>query len=60
MMTRECVDSNHCEIEYNRPYEETECTDLIQKAYVEKNYNFWIMFGIILAIVLLIILVNIL
>ena len=60
-MTRSCIDENNCDIEYNKPYEQTDCKDL-SKVYVEKvdSSKFWIILGIILFIVLLIILINIL
>jgi uncharacterized repeat protein (TIGR01451 family) len=60
-MTRECTDKNHCDVEYNKPYEQTDCKNL-SKVYVEEfdSNKFWIIVGIILFIVLLIILINML
>lgn len=61
VMTRNCFDKNHCETEYNKPYEQTDCKDL-SNVLVEKNPNaLWIIIaGVILLIVLLIVLVNML
>jgi cysteine-rich repeat protein len=61
-MTRTCVDDNHCDVEYNKPYEKTSCSEsIISKSLAEENTNsFWFVLGIIIFVVLLIILVNLL
>ncbi|MFH1503610.1 MAG: DUF4215 domain-containing protein [Candidatus Diapherotrites archaeon] len=62
VMTRNCIDKNHCDVEYNKPLEQTDCNSL-SKVYVEKENNgkyFWILFGIVLFIILVIIIINLL
>ena len=61
IMTRECIDTNHCGLIYDMPYEQTGCNEL-SNALVEVNnaHNFWLILLIILLVILLIILVNLL
>jgi cysteine-rich repeat protein len=62
VMTRECSDENSCDSEYGKPLEQTGC-DILSKAYVEvgnKGEYFWILFGIVIFIILVIIIVNLL
>ncbi len=58
VMTRNCVDTNDCEIQYNEPYETSSC-DIVKQSKEPINNNlFWLFIGVILLILLLIVLVN--
>jgi cysteine-rich repeat protein len=60
VMTRNCVDANMCEVQYNEPSEVSAC-DMIEEVKEPANNNlFWFFLGILLLIILLIILVNLL
>lgn len=61
-MTRSCTDTNNCDADYGRPYEQTSCIEkAISTAYVldnsSKGINIWVVMGIMTAIALLIILI---
>jgi len=64
VITRECADKNHCDTEYNKPYEKSGCDEKISSnAYVDNlntNYIWIIIAGTILFLLLLIIIINLL
>ena len=59
--TRSCYDKNNCDIKYNKPIEQMDCENF-SKVYAEEETvkPFWIFFGIILFILLVLVLVNLL
>ena len=59
VMTRNCVDKNNCDTEYNRPYEQTDCK-VLSNVYTEKNNtgSFWVVIGVVVFVVLLVILIT--
>ncbi len=57
-MTRDCKDTNHCSYGYNKPIEETGC-EFVSQVFVqdEKKSPDFLIFGIVLALILIILLV---
>lgn len=61
IMTRQCYDTNHCDVEYNKPLEKSGCEELVSKVYVKDDMNsIWIFIGIIIFVILLFVLINLL
>ena len=60
MMTRNCIDTNNCDTEYNKPVERSDCTTpVLSNAYVEQeSVNvFWIILVIVLFVLLLLVII---
>ena len=58
IMTRTCTDTNHCDVEYNKPLEQSDCSEL-SKVYEEQTNNFfWFLVGILIFLILVIVIVN--
>jgi cysteine-rich repeat protein len=60
IMTRDCVDENHCDIEYNKPAEQSICKSLLPAKVEPNNNTLWLIIGIIILVILLIILIGLL
>lgn len=63
VIIRKCVDNNHCDTEYNKPYEKTGCDEkILSNGYVEQeSVNvFWILLVIVLFVLLLIVILYLL
>ena len=61
VMTRNCFDTNYCDVQYNKPLEQTGCYELSKVYEEETNNNFvWFLTGIVIFLILVIVLVNLL
>jgi uncharacterized repeat protein (TIGR01451 family) len=63
VMTRNCVDKNNCDTDYNKPNEQSGCSGkVLSNAYVEKeNVNpLWIILGVVLFVLLLLLIIYLL
>jgi hypothetical protein len=58
IMTRKCIDENHCEILFNKPLETSGCSLLLKTKEETKRIDKLFLFGLIFLIILLIILLN--
>lgn len=59
--TRECIDTNFCNYEYNKPYEKTACEmpSFVEETPLKQNSNIWLWIVIaVFAILIIVLIVN--